>query len=47
MLETGALFKRLNLIIELLLSFLLWRQTLKARQKPSLPPSQPEKDSLS
>lgn len=42
--ETGALFKSLLFIVELILSILLERQTRKTSKNSSLPPSQTDKD---
>lgn len=45
--ETGALFKSLLLIVELILSIFLERQTRKTSKNSSLPPSQTDKDETS
>lgn len=45
--ETGALFKSLLLIVDLILSIFLERQTRKTSKNSSLPPSQSDKDETS
>lgn len=45
--ETGALFKSLLLIVELILSIFMERQTRKTSKNSSLPPSQTDKDETS
>lgn len=45
--ETGALFRSLLLIVELILSIFMERQTRKTSKNSSLPPSQTDKDETS